>query len=165
MSKKFKRSVKINAERIDQIHVRLGKIQVTLPRDPDAASLRDLFADIREHRNSVSIVLAALLPRLAGLKGEAEKVGRVIEAEAAKILDSGAGLYNATNEKLRQARIKLILSSLYETRTAIRVDLMLIEEAVNHARMTREELRSAFEEGSRSLFSLELEYRVERSAP
>ena len=41
----------------------------------------------------------------------------------------------------------------------------MLEALVQHARHVMDELRFAFEEASRSLSTLELEYRVERSAP
>jgi len=160
-----RRTGPVSAERIDAVHARLGEVRVTLSPDPAIDELRESFAEIRGHRNVVSRILAKLLPLLARLRADQIRLDRTCSREGAAIVDSGEGLLGCTNDKLRTARVKLLLSDDYDALAEVRADLALVEEAVSHAKLAREELRFAFEEASRALASIELEWRVERSAP
>ena len=52
-----------------------------------------------------------------------------------------------------------------DAHAALKVDLLALEAVVAHARHVQDELRFAFEEASRGLTTIELEWRIERSAP
>jgi len=160
-----RRTGPVSVDRIDAVHARLGEVRVTLDPDPAIDELRESFAEIRGHRNVVSRILAKLLPLVARLRADQIRLDRTCSREGAVIVDSGKGLLGCTNEKLRAARVKLMLSDEYDALSEVRADLALVEEAVSHAKLAREELRFAFEEASRALASLELEWRIERSAP
>ena len=75
------------------------------------------------------------------------------------------GLALANNEKQRQARVRIQLEDHYLARDELKGDVIVLEALTAHAKHVMDELRFAFEEASRSLSTIELEYRVERSAP
>ena len=106
-----------------------------------------------------------MVPRAASLRADLIATDRAIEEASARILDSGEGLLGATTEKARQARVKVIASDLFDLKAELKAELEEVEGLLYSARYVRDELRSAFEEVSRSLASVELEYRIERSAP
>lgn len=160
-----RRSREINLEIVHAFHDRLSRIQVKLDPDPDADDLRALFSRIRTYRNQVTKILLGLLPRQALLRADLIAIERAIEGGGASAIDTNTGFLGATNEKQRQARLKVYLSDYYDERAILKGELVLIEETVSSAKIVRDELRFAFEEASRALASLEFEYRIERSAP
>jgi len=159
-----RRSKPVDPDVVDQIHDRLKGVAVTHRKDPDAGTLRDQFSTIRQHRNTVSRVIAVLLPKLGRLRSDMARIDQVIDAESAEAVNTGM-VSGAKNVDQRKAKLRDLLSEWHYARAGIRADLHLVEEAVSHAKWVREELRYAFEETSRALASLELEWKIERSAP
>lgn len=160
-----RRTEPVDVGALDKVHARLRKVSVVLDPDPSSTELRTLFADIRGHRNTVSRIFGTLFPRLARYRADVVRVESLIAAESAQIVWTGKGLALATNEKARTARIRVILSEHHEAREELREDVIGLEALVAHAKHVQDELRSAFEEASRGLASIELEYRIERGAP
>ncbi len=149
----------------EKLHQHLQKIRVELDPDPSSTDLRSLFAEIRKHRNMVAKIIGQVIPRLVEERAALLRLERVIDAVASDKRDKGEGFIGCTNEVQRKARLRVLQSEDYDKRVDVRVRLMYAEELVAHAKLVREELRFAFEEASRSLASLDMEYRIERSAP
>lgn len=155
----------VDLEKLDAIHVALREIAVELKRDPSSTELRALFAKIRRHRNKVSRIFGTFLPRVVRYKADLLHVESLIAGDTAQILYTGQGLALATNEKQRGARVRVLLEDQYGALEAVKHDLLALEAIVAHTRQVQDELRFAFEEASRGLTTLELEYRIEASAP
>jgi len=158
-----RRSKDVDPSRVEKIHVALRKLQVSLEDEPDLHSLRAQFTTIRSQRNSVTKLVGFLLPDIGALRSDLVRVDRVIDAETAMLVETGHA--HGSNATERTASLKQKMREWHDARADIRADLHLLEEAVSHAKWVRDELRFAFEEASRSLASIELEYRIERSAP
>lgn len=161
----------VDPDQLSAINRRLGQIRVDLPSDPGrkgSRALRSLFAAIRVHRNAVQRILSTLIPKAAQLRAELILVERTLDADDARIRDSRRGLFEGDKklpETTVKARIRLILSDWHDLRAELKSDLEIIDAVIVHARNIKEELRMSFEEASRCLASIELEYRIERSAP
>lgn len=170
--KASRRSPTIDPDQIVALNKKLGQIRVDLPSDGGkrgARHMRGLFSAIRGHRNAVQRILSVLLPKAAEIRAELVLVERTIEADDARIRDSRRGLFEADGKKLAEAtvkgKIRIILDDWFDLKAELRSDLEILDAVIGHARIVREELRLAFEEASRSLASIDLEYRIERSAP
>lgn len=155
-----RRTNRINPETIERVHQALRGVEVAIPRDPTVIRLRRLFSVIRDKRNRVTRILAGLFPSLGKLKAELAMIERRIEAMRAKIIHTHR-MSLAKNAQERDAYIRANLQEEYEVRASLEEDLALLGEAVSHARLVLDELRSAYEEASRQLSSLDLEYRIE----
>lgn len=155
----------MNPQAIAKVYEKLLGVQVELHRDPGTQSLRRDFASIRSYRTKTTKILIRLKARLAGLRGDLVRVERLIEHNASYMLATNEGLLGCTNVTQKKARIKVELEEWYEAKAVLKDEVQLVEEAVSSAMIVREELRYAYEEASRSLASIELEYRIESSAP
>ena len=160
-----RRTEPVDVETLDKIHAKLKKVSVCLDPDPSSTDLRALFAQIRRHRTMVSRIFGTFLPRVARYRADMIQVDSLIAGEGAQILYTGQGLATTTNEKQRAARVRVILDDHHDAQADLKEDLLALEAVVAHARHVQEELRFAFEEASRGLTTLELEYRIEASAP
>jgi len=158
-----RRASGLDEELIEKLHAKLKGIRVDLDPEPSAGSLRERFAKIRQHRNTVVRIAGSILPRVAMLRADLVRVERVIEAETAMLTETGHAVGNNAQE--RQASLKQKLREWHDARAEVRADLHMAEEVISHAKWVRDELRFAFEETSRSLASIELEWKIERDAP
>jgi hypothetical protein len=163
-----RRSEPLNSGMIDKLHLRLSGIQVELP-DPDerkqrvsTRSIRALFAAIRRKRNQVGKVVGWLLPRHADVRADLVRIEKVIKAQTAEILRTDPpALRWANNVTEKQAAVREILSDWHEAKAELEVEAIALAEALAHSRWVREELKFAFEEASRSLATIELEWKFE----
>lgn len=160
-----RRSAPVEAASVDKIYNLLTKVRVEIKRDPDSRDLRASFATVRSQRTKVTMMLVKLKARLAELRGDLIRVDRIIEHNAAYMQATGEGLAGCKNLDQRKARIKVDLEEWYEARATLRDEVQIYEEAVSSTLIIREELRYAYEEASRSLASIQLEYQIETSAP
>lgn len=152
---------RVSADGIERVHARLRAVSIVLPAEPDAATLRDLFAKVRANRNRVARILGTLLPLRGRLRAALARVERRIEDQAARTIDGKSGFIGCRTEADKKARIKVLLSEDYDEKALLEEDLAIVSEATEHARLVLEEQRAAFEEASRSLSSIDLEFRVE----
>jgi hypothetical protein len=156
----------IPQEKLDGMHEALSRIAVKVVNSPSLSDVREILGEIRISRNKVARVLAATLPRMARIRAEALRLDRVIELHMSAVLGTGeGGIKVAKNDRARTALAKVLVSGLLDVRADMHADLVGLDELIAHAKLVRDELRSAFEEVSRALAAIELEYRIERSAP
>lgn len=160
-----RRSDPVDAAAIAKVYAMLQQVRVEIKRDPESRDLRVSFATVRSQRTKVTMVLVTLKARLAGLRGDLIRVERIIEHNSSYMLATGEGLTGCKNTEQRKARIKVDLEEWYEARAVLRDEVQFVEEAVSSTMIVREELRYAYEEASRSLASIQLEYQIESSAP
>lgn len=156
----------IKSELLLKLTEKLSAIKVNLKKIDSAMlfskTVRATFSDIRRHRNTVTRVLGILIPRHASLRADLLRVERVIESETSKILGNNL-LPLSKNMTESQARAKNLISDWYDRRCEIKCQLAVLEELINYAKIIREELKLAFDESSRALSSIELEFKVSRS--
>lgn len=160
-----RRTQRVDESKWDEACAKLRKVLAPLPRDPDAADLREHFAVIRDARNKVSLTLARALPIQRRLRADLASCEAVIKAEGARLVYARTGFALCKNEMERKARLDSLLEGSHAVRLEIANDLLVLDQVVAFLRHLTQELRDAFEESSRSLASIELEYRIERSAP
>ncbi len=160
-----RRTEPVDVEKLDALHAKLRNVSVVLKPEPTSQELRALFSEIRRNRTMVSRIFGIFLPRVARYRADALRVESALAAETAQIMFTGQGLALTKNEKQRTSRIRTILSDLYEQQVQIKEDLLALEVVVSHTKHVHSELRDSFEEASRSLAALDMEYRLERSAP
>lgn len=151
----------VDVDALDRIHQRLREVRVTLVADPSSRGLRALFAEIRQRRNQVARIMSGLIPLHGRLRADRERVGRVVEAATARTIDRREGFLGCRTEKERAARVKILLEAELDEQAGLEADVALVAETLAHARLVLDELRAAFEEASRGLASLDLEYRIE----
>lgn len=160
-----RRSTPVDPDRVAGLHRRLAVLRVRHedPDEMDASSLRTQFVAIRRSRNVIQRIVSRLSPRLGQLRADASRIEAVIAAEAAELsLPTNAALDGCRNESQRKALLRSYLQEWYEAREDVRADLLLIEEVMTHAKWVREEMKYAFEETSRSLAAIEMDYKYER---
>jgi hypothetical protein len=164
VSREVRRSAPVDAEAVRRITDRLAGIQVALDPDADARALRATFAEVRKYRNVVTKSAFAVLPRLAEVKADLARIDQVIAAESAVILEEGR-ISHAKNADERKAAVRCQVEDLHRARAEVKADLHVLEEAASLVRWLRDELTTAFEEASRLLAAVDLEWRIKRGEP
>lgn len=163
---KICKSKETSIEKLLKLNDKLASVQIKLHKIDSpklfSKSLRDTLANIRDRRNMVTKILGKLMPLNAGLRADLIRVERVIECEAALIIGNNM-LPLAKNITEKQARTKTLIAPWYEKKCEIKSQIEILDSIISFAKIIREELKLAFEESSRSLASIDLEYRVSRS--
>lgn len=151
----------VSEDSIDKIHAFFSNVQVELPRAKTTRHLRDLMRVIRVKRNSVGKVLGFLLRLNGSLKADLARVERIYDAERNLRYDRQDCFAGTTNDKQREARVRGLLSKELDATSSLEADLALVGEALSHGRLVLDEIRGAFDEASRLLSSIDLDWRVE----
>lgn len=160
----------ISKDQAGKFHKALQGVSVELPPvgdTPTPVELRELFREIRNKRNRVMRVLGVVIPVIADLKADLVRLDRLIEELTAVHRnpgsEDGTSFVGCKNEPERTARIKVSLVHEYGDRALVKAQLVRVEGVREHARMIVAELADAFEGASRSLASIELEWKLEHS--
>ncbi len=154
---------------VARAHKALAGIVVDMPAgEADTVRLRRLYATIRTHRNKAQRLLGALLQILGGLKADRERVARIVEKATAAAVNDGTapgrpGFLGCRTSADRTARVKVLVSDDLDALASIEEDVALVAECVGHARGVIAELQAAFEEASRTMASIELDWKIARN--
>lgn len=162
MSDSIREAPTVSPSAVRGFHAALSRIEVVMPKDPDAPRLRAFFEVLRRRRNAVMTLLGRTLPVLGALKADRERVKRITEKATAACLDRFPdGYVGATRPATRiAARTKILVSDELDALASLEADIARVSEVVNHARMVLGELEGCFNETSRTLATLELEWRI-----
>lgn len=155
----------LRAEAIEKVHRRLGAVSIVLRPDPTSVELRRLFAAIRSNRTVAAKILAGLLPTRGRLRAAKARLERQVEEAHAASRDARNCFLGCRTETDKTARLRVMHAELHDALAEVEADLALVAEAVEHARLVLQEQQAAFEEASRQLASIDMEWRVERGAP
>lgn len=141
----------------------LGQLRVVMPdpKEPNkrsARALRALFTTIQEHRNEVTKVAGALIPRLSRLRADLLRVEGVIGVESASLVCRA--LIKGANAERRKAELREELRDWYESRDQVLTDVALVEGLLSYTKWVRDELKSSFEIASRLLAEIQLEHQI-----
>lgn len=145
---------------IDRFHNYLARVEIELPQGKTTTHIRNLMRVIREKRNGVGKVLSYLHRTKGSLSADLTRLERIFDAEKNLRYDRGDCFAGTTNDKQREARVRSVLSQQLDACASLKGDLALVGEALAHARLVLDELRGAFDEASRLLASIELDWRI-----
>lgn len=146
---------------LDRIWDLLRRSRIQVPIDPGLPELRRLLSDLRGKRNRLLTAHVTVARKLARLKAELVHLDRKIERETARMLSRNEGMLGARNAAQKQARVRHELEVVYDERASIRADVEVLDLVLGSVRVARDELRGAFDEVSRSLACLELDWKIE----
>lgn len=152
---------RLDEKKVEKLHEALRGISIRVPKEPTFQNVRATISQIRAHRNQVINILGKVLPRLGRLKAHTRRAQRALDHATAQTMEGGLGPERAHAARL--LRTKARLHEEHDAVAALEEDVLLLTELVGHAKIVREELEAAFQETSRTLATLEMEWKVETS--